>query len=66
MARKAFDTPMDAAAVDGEVVLTAPEGAASVALTPTAALETAERLERAAIAARGQAGAGAETRSPID
>jgi len=54
MARHAYDSPLEAAAVDGEVVLTAPEGAASVSLTPTAALATAARLERAAIAARGQ------------
>ena len=49
---QAFTKPMQAEAMDGEVVLSAPTGAASVCLTPEAALETAERLKRAAEEAR--------------
>lgn len=51
---QAFDAPLDAAAIDGEVVLTAPRGAASIALTPQAALVSAERIEAAAHTAIGQ------------
>ena len=50
----AFDTPLDADAVDGEVVLTAPRGAACLSLTPKAALSTAERIEAAARTAMTQ------------
>lgn len=46
-----FDSPLDADAVDGEVVLTAPQGAAAISLTPKAALATAERIEAAALTA---------------
>ena len=45
---QAYSKPMCAELIDGEVVLSAPSGAASVCLTPQAALETAERLKRAA------------------
>jgi hypothetical protein len=45
---RAFATPLQADVVDGEVVLTAPDAATAVSLTPEAALETAERLREAA------------------
>ena len=46
--------PLEAQAVDGEVVLIDPTGAASVSLTPEAAEATARRLEAAAESARRQ------------
>jgi len=52
MSALAFDTPLDVTVVEGEVVVTAPKGAASIALTPDAAKETAERLDAAADRAR--------------
>lgn len=55
MARAAYDAPMDVAVVEGEIVLTAPGGAATIALTPKAALQTAERLGVAAGQARESA-----------
>jgi hypothetical protein len=54
MAVLAYTTPLEAQAIDGEVVLTAPRGAASISLTPDAALGTAQRLTEAARAARDQ------------
>ena len=48
MAALAFDTPLDVDVVEGEVVITAPHGAAAISLTPEAARETAERLDAAA------------------
>ena len=60
MARAAYDEPMDVSTVEGEIVLTAPGGAASVALTPRAAMQTAERLQAAAATARD----GGQERAP--
>lgn len=52
MPPSAYTTPLDAQAVEGEVVLIAPSG--SVSMTPEAALITAERLQAAARNARSQ------------
>lgn len=46
---KAYDFPLSVEAIDGEIVVTGQ--AVAVALTPTAALETARRLKAAAEAA---------------
>lgn len=51
----AYDQPLDVDVLEGEVVLRSAAGALSVALTPSAALETARRLERAAEQAGSQA-----------
>ena len=48
----AYSSPLEAEAVEGEVVLVAPEGAASISLTPDAAEKTARRLDAAARTAR--------------
>ena len=48
MPAQAFDTPLDVSVVEGEVVLTAPQGATAISLTPEAARTTAERLDAAA------------------
>jgi hypothetical protein len=50
---KAFDTPTEADAVDGEVVLRGPDGVA-LSMTPEAAEETGRRLLQAAASARRQ------------
>ena len=55
---QAFAAPLAADAIDGEVVLTAPGGAASLSLTPDAALKTAEALQTAARSAQSQPEAG--------
>lgn len=51
--QKAFDTPTQTDAVDGEVVLRGPDGVA-VSMTPEAAEETARRLRASAALARKQ------------
>lgn len=48
--------PFDAQAVDGEVVLLARDGPVATALTPEAALRTAEMLRAAGLAAMEQKG----------
>ena len=48
-----FDEPCEAAAVDGAVEIEGPRDV-ELALTPEAAEETAARLEREAVRARGQ------------
>ena len=53
MAVSVYAAPLKAQVVEGEVVLIAPR--TSISLTPEAALITAERLQAAARAARGQA-----------
>ena len=54
MAAMAYTAPLEAQAVEGEVVLTAPLGSAAVSLTPDAAEATARRLQAAAQSARAQ------------
>lgn len=48
----AYDEPLEVDALDGEVVLRSGAASAAVALTPTAARETARRLQQAADEAR--------------
>jgi hypothetical protein len=50
----AYDDPLEVDALDGEVVLRSAAASVAVALTPTAAMETARRLEVAAGQARGE------------
>lgn len=52
MDSRAFETPLEAKVVEDEVVLISPESAVCVALTPDAALRTAEELAKAARAAQ--------------
>ncbi len=54
MTSKALATPLQADVVEGEVVLTAPNAATAVSLTPEAALETADRLREAAHSAQAE------------
>lgn len=51
--RITYQDPSDVDAVDGAVTVNGPD-AVDVALTPEAAEETSERLEREAVRARGQ------------
>lgn len=53
MTGKAYHTPSEVAAEEGEVVVDGPDGVA-VSLTPEAALETSDRLLRGGLAAKGQ------------
>lgn len=48
--------PLDAQAVDGEVVVLAHDGPTAMALTPEAAIKTAQLLKAAGIAALEQKG----------
>lgn len=50
---KTQDTPSEAVAIEGEVVVDGPDGVA-VTLTPEAAIETSERLLEAGVHAHGQ------------
>jgi hypothetical protein len=50
----AYDEPLEVDALDGEVVLRSAAASVAVALTPTAAMETARRLEKAADQARAE------------
>jgi hypothetical protein len=53
MTDKAYDTPSEVTAEDGEVLVDGPDGVA-VSLTPEAAAETSDRLLEQAAIARGQ------------
>jgi hypothetical protein len=53
MESKAYDTPSDVSAEEGEVMLDGPGGIA-VSLTPDAALETSHRLLTGGLEAQGQ------------
>lgn len=50
---KAYDTPIKATAIDGEVVLEGPDGI-GLSMTPDAAEETARRLRATSEIARAQ------------
>lgn len=56
MPPRALAQPLQAHAVEGEVVLTSDNAATALSLTPEAALETAERLRQAAEAAQADEG----------
>jgi hypothetical protein len=53
MSRKAYDTPAEVAAVDGEVAINGP-GRIAGSITPDAAVETSRRLKASAAEAKGQ------------
>jgi hypothetical protein len=53
MDEKAYDTPSNVTAEDGEVLVDGPDGVA-FSLTPEAAAETSDRLLEQAAIARGQ------------
>lgn len=53
MSRKPYDTPAEATAENGEVMIDGPDGIA-VSLTPKAAHESARKIERAAGQAEAQ------------
>jgi hypothetical protein len=53
MSRKAFDTPSEVTAEQGEVVVDGPDGLA-YSMTPEAAAETSDRLLEQAAIARGR------------
>lgn len=50
---KSYDEPSEVVAKDGDVVVDGPDGV-DVKLTPTAAVETSDRLLEAGIEAQGQ------------
>ncbi|HYD13741.1 MAG TPA: hypothetical protein VEC11_12910 [Allosphingosinicella sp.] len=64
MGEKIHDTPSEVDAAEGQVLVNGPNGV-SVSMTPEAALETSERLEKGAILAKGQIASREARRRPV-